>query len=138
MTRKLVIAVSLIGVMGLTACSDDTLDIPTTLPDIPTTLPESEDLMALVADIQTEMDEIATEIEGSDAADDLRAAWGEIEAEAQAVMTAATQEGDFDTTVLEQELDEFQDTLTALGDDVSDELMSSWNELRQAFDQLIN
>jgi peptidoglycan hydrolase CwlO-like protein len=139
MKRKMIIALSLIGVIALAACSDDTLgDVPTTLPDIPSTLPESEDVLALVADIQTEMDVIASEIENSEATDDLQDAWNEIEAEAQAVIASATQEGDFDTAGLEQELQEFQDTLTAMGDDVSDELMSSWNELRQAFDQLIN
>jgi gas vesicle protein len=141
MTRKLTIAIALIGMIGLSACSDtpDTLDeIPTTLPDIPTTLPDAADVQDLVADIQTEMDNIASEIESSEAADDLRAAWDEIEAEIRSAVTSATEEGAIDTTELEQQFQEFEDTLTAMGDDVSDELMSSWNALRQAFDRLTN
>lgn len=133
MTRNMTIALALMGVIGLAACSDT----PDTLADVPTTLPESEDVQALVADIQTEIDDIAAEIENSGAAEDLQAAWNEIEAEAQSALTSITQDDAIDTTALEQELDEFGDTLTAMGDDVSDELMSSWNELRQALEQLI-
>lgn len=142
MKTKWIIGVVLIGAIGLIGCSDtpDTIeDIPTTLPeDIPTTLPAAEDVQEVVAEIQTEMTDISTEIQNSEASEDLQSAWAEIEAEIRSAVDSVAENGSFDTSGLQEQLDEFQDTLTSMGDDVSDELMSSWQTLRNAFDQLMN
>jgi hypothetical protein len=142
MKSKLMIGVVLIGVIGLIGCSGtpDTIeDIPTTLPaDIPTTLPAADDVQELVTEVQTEMTDIATEIQNSDASEELQSAWAEIEAEVRSAIDSVAESGSLDTSGLQDQLDEFQDTLTSMGDDVSDELMSSWQALRNAFDQLMN
>jgi gas vesicle protein len=142
MKSKLMIGVLLIGAVGLIGCSDtpDTIeDIPTTLPeDIPTTLPAADDVQDLVAEVQTEMTDIATEIQSSEASEELQSAWAEIEGEIRSAVDSVAESGSFDTTGLQDQLDEFQDTLTSMGDDVSDELMSSWQTLRNAIDQMMN
>lgn len=142
MKAKWTIAAVLIGAIGLIGCSEtpDTIeDIPTTLPgDIPTTLPAADDVQDLVAEVETEMTDIATEIQNSDASEELQSAWAEIEAEIRSAIDSVAESGSFDTSGLQDQLDEFQDTLTSMGDDVSDELMSSWQALRNAFDQMMN
>jgi hypothetical protein len=142
MKSKVMIGVVLIGAVGLIGCSDtpDTIeDIPTTLPeDIPTTLPAADDVQDLVAEVQTEMTDIATEIQNSDASEELQGAWAEIETEIRSAIDSVAESGSLDTSGLQDQFDEFQDTLTSMGDDVSDELMSSWQALRNAFDQLMN
>jgi len=142
MKSKLMIGVLLIGAVGLIGCSDtpDTIeDIPTTLPeDIPTTLPAADDVQDLVAEVQTEMTDIATEIQSSEGSEELQSAWAEIEGEIRSAVDSVAESGSFDTTGLQDQLDEFQDTLTSMGDDVSDELMSSWQTLRNAIDQMMN
>ncbi|HEX6219803.1 MAG TPA: hypothetical protein VF115_01785 [Acidimicrobiia bacterium] len=142
MRTKLMVGAVLIGAIGLIGCSDtpDTIeDIPTTLPEeLPTTLPAADDVQALVAEVQTEMDDIATELQNSDASDELQSAWAEIEAEMRSAIDSVAESGSLDTSGLQDQLDEFQDTLTSMGDDVSDELMSSWQALRNAFDQMMN
>ena len=142
MKSKLMIGVVLIGAVGLIGCSDtpgSIEDIPTTLPaDIPTTLPAADEVQELVTEVQTEMTDIATEIQNSDASEELQSAWAEIEAEVQSAIDSVAESGSLDTSGLQDQLDEFQDTLTSMGDDVSDELMSSWQALRNAFDQMMN
>lgn len=141
MRSKLMIGVMLIGAIGLIGCSEtpETIeDIPTTLPEeLPTTLPDAGDVQDLVDEIQTEMDDIATEIQNSDAGEELEGAWTEIETEIRAAVDSVAESGSFDASGLQDQLDEFQETLTSMGDDVSDELMSSWDALRNAFDQLM-
>jgi hypothetical protein len=142
MKSRLMIGVVLIGALGLISCSDtpDTIeDIPTTLPeDIPTTLPDAGEVQDVVDDIQTEIEDITTEIENSEASDELQSAWAEIETEIRSAIDSIAQDGTLDTSGIQDQMDEFQETLNSLGDDVSDELMSSWTALRSAFDQLMS
>jgi chromosome segregation ATPase len=134
MKPKLMIGVVLIGAMALISCSDT----PATIDEIPTTLPEADDLQDMVADVQTEIEDIATELENSDANAELQSAWAEIETEIRSAVDSVAQEGTIDTSGMQDQMDEFQETLTALGDDVSDELESSWAALRSALDQLMS
>lgn len=141
MKSRLVLCALLLGVVALVSCSDtpDTIeDLSTTLPgDLPTTLPDAGDVQDLVGDVQTEMDDIATEIENSDASEELQSAWAEIETEIRSAVDSIAEGGTFDTSGIQEQFDEFQETLASLGDDVSDELMSSWTALRSTFDQLM-
>jgi hypothetical protein len=134
MRSRLMIAVALVGAMGLVSCSDT----PDAVEDIPTTLPDAADVQDLVADVQTEMDDIATEIENSEANEELQSAWTEIETEIRSAIESVADDGTIDTSGIQDQLDEFQETLNSLGDDVSDELMSSWTTLRNALDQLMS
>jgi hypothetical protein len=126
--------VGLVGMFALAACSDT----PDSVEDAVSSLPDTEDVTDAAADVQTELNELGDAIESSDAAEDLQAAWTEMRTEITAAISSATAGESIDTTAIETQLDQFQSELETMGDDVGDDVMSAWNELRSAFEQLMS
>lgn len=126
--------VALIGSIAVAACSDT----PESIDDAVSSLPGEEDVAELGADIQAEIDAVSTAIENSEAADELRDGWSDMQAELNEAMNAIASNEAVDTDAIRAELDEFQAQVEAASDDVSDELVSAWNELRAKFEQLIS
>jgi gas vesicle protein len=131
-TKYLLLAV-LVGALALVGCSDT----PDTIEEAATSLPDVDDVQALAGDIQNEMSDIATEIEGSEAAEELQAAWSDIQTEITAAVAAVSEDGSIDTDAVRDELENFQSEMDDLGDQVSAELRSSWAELREKLEQLM-
>ncbi|HEX6222443.1 MAG TPA: hypothetical protein VF115_15235 [Acidimicrobiia bacterium] len=128
------ILVAVVAALALAACSDT----PDSVEDAVSSLPESEDVADMAADVQTELNELATEIENSDVADDLQTAWSEVRTEITSAISSVTSGETLDTESIQTELDEFQTELEAMGDDVGDNVMSAWTELRSSFEQLMS
>lgn len=126
--------IALIGALAIAACSDT----PDSVDDAVTSLPGEEDMAEAAADIQAEIEAVSTEIENSEAADDLRAAWSDIQVEINSAVDSVTSNETVDTEAIQAELDEFQAEVEAAGDEVSDELVAAWNELRSTFEELIS
>lgn len=99
-------------------------------------LPGSGEVSDAATELQAEMSELADQIQSSDAAAELQSAWGDLQAEISAGIAALTSDGAVDTEALQAELDEFETQLDALGDDVGDEVIDAWNELRSQLEQL--
>lgn len=129
-----ILIVALIGSIAVAACSDT----PDSIDDAVSSLPGEEDVAELGADIQAEIDAVSTAIENSEAADELRDAWSDMQAELEEAMNAIASNEAVDTDAIRAELDEFQAQVEAASDDVSDELVSAWNELRAKVEQLIS
>lgn len=129
-----ILIVALIGSIAVAACSDT----PESIDDAVSSLPGEDDVAELGADIQAEIDAVSTAIENSEAADELRDGWSDMQAELDEAMNAIASNEAVDTDAIRAELDEFQAQVEAASDDVSDELVSAWNELRAKFEQLIS
>jgi len=132
MRKTRLIVLALAAALAVGACSDT----PDSVEDAVSSLPDSEDVTAVAAEVQTELNELTTAIENSEVAGDLQVAWSEVRTEITSAISSATAGDSLDTESIEAELDEFQSELEAMGDEVGDEVMSAWTELRAAFDQL--
>jgi hypothetical protein len=124
--------VVLIGLFALAACSGTT---DTTLGS---SLPAGEDVSDAAAEVQAELSTLASEIESSEAADDIRAAWANVQTEVGTAIATLSADGEVDTEALQSEFDEFESQLDALGDEVGDDLRESWLEVRRQIEQLFN
>jgi len=133
--RKIrLLLLALVAALAVGACSDT----PDSVEDAVSSLPDSEDVTEVATEVQMELNELATEIENSDVADDLQAAWTDMRTEITSAISSATAGEALDTESIRTELDEFQSELEAMGDDVGDSVMSAWSELRAAFEQLMS
>jgi hypothetical protein len=130
MRRSSLLQVVLAATVIVGACSDTpgTVDA--------SSLPGSGEVSDAVTELQTEMSELANQIQSSDAADELQSAWGDLQAEISSGIAALTSDGVVDTDALQAEFDEFETQLDGLGDDVGDEVVDAWNELRSQLEQL--
>lgn len=126
--------VVLVGLLALAACSGTT----GTTDGSVSSLPPAEDVSETAAEVQAELSALASEIETSEAADDIRAAWSDVQTEVGSAIATLTAGGDVDTTALQSEFDEFETQLDALGDEVGDDLRESWLEVRQQIEQLFD
>jgi len=122
--------VVLVGLFALAACSG------TTGTTDGSSLPAGEDVSNAAAEVQAELSTLALEIESSEAADDIRAAWANVQTEVGAAIATITADGDVDTEALQAEFNEFESQLDALGDEVGDDLRESWLEVRRQIEQL--
>lgn len=133
--RKIrLLLLALVAALAVGACSDT----PDSVEDAVSSLPDSEDVTEVATEVQTELNELATEIENSEVADDLQAAWTDLRTEITSAISSATAGETLDTEAIRTQLDEFQSELEAMGDDVGDGVMSAWSELRAAFEQLMS
>ena len=133
--RKIrLLLLALVAALAVGACSDT----PDSVEDAVSSLPDSEDVTEVATEVQMELNELATEIENSDVADDLQAAWTDMRTEITSAISSATAGEALDTEAIQTQLDEFQSELEAMGDDVGDSVMSAWSELRAAFEQLMS
>lgn len=128
-----ILIVALAGAVAVAACSDT----PEGLDDAVTSLPGQDDVTALVAEVQADIEEVNTELANSEAADELRTAWSELNAELTTAIQSITSNQAVDTEAVRNQLDEFQSEVEAAGDEVSDELRSAWIELRSKFERLL-
>jgi hypothetical protein len=128
-----ILILALIGAVAVAACSET----PEVLDGGVTTFPDEDDVAELVAEVQAEIQEVSTEIENSEAAADLRAAWSELSSELNAAIASITSNQAIDTAAVRDQLDEFQSEVEMAGDEVSDELRSAWIELRSKFERLL-
>lgn len=127
-----VLTMALVATFAVAACSDT----PDSVEDAVSSLPDTEDVTAVAEDVQTELNELGTAIENSEAAEDLQAGWTNVRTEITSAISSFTSGESIDTAAIEAQFDEFQTELEAMGDDVGDEVMSAWSELRAAFQQL--
>jgi predicted small secreted protein len=124
----------LVALSTLAACSGTS----GTGEDAISTLPTGEQVDDAAVEVQAELSALAAEIEGSDAAAEIQAAWTEVQAEVGSAIATLSADGEVDTAALEAEFDEFQSHLDALGDEVGDDLMAAWLEVRQQIEQLFD
>lgn len=127
-----VLTMALVATFAVAACSDT----PDSVEDAVSSLPDTEDVTAVAEDVQTELNELGTAIENSEAAEDLQAGWTNVRTEITSAISSFTSGESIDTAAIEAQFDEFQTELEAMGDDVGDEVMAAWSELRAAFQQL--
>ena len=133
--RKIrLLLLALVAALAVGACSET----PDSVEDAVSSLPDSEDVTQVATEVQTELNELATEIENSEVADDLQAAWTDLRTEVTSAISSATAGETLDTEAIQTQLDEFQSELEAMGDDVGEGVMSAWTELRAAFEQLMS
>jgi hypothetical protein len=129
-----VFAVSIIALASVVACSD----VPDSVDEAISSLPEEGDVTAAVENIQTQIDTVGEEIENSEAAEDLRDGWADVQSEIESAVESIAAGEQIDTEAIQTELDEFQADVEAARDDVSDELVAAWESLRDQFEQLTN
>jgi hypothetical protein len=124
----------LVALSTLAACSGTS----GTAEDAISTLPTGEQVDDAAVEVQAELSALAAEIEASDAAAEIQAAWTEVQAEVGSAIATLSADGEVDTAALESEFDEFQSQLDTLGDEVGDDLMAAWLEVRQQIEQLFD
>lgn len=124
--RHTSLAVLLLGMLGLVACSDSAATTTVAVQPTPTasgSLPDDG-----IADLESEIEDFANRVAGSDAADEVREAWNALAAELMTAVEAA-EEGTSETRErLRAELNEFAETLSNL--QVEEEVRSAWDEFR--------
>lgn len=133
MRRIRVLILALIGALAVAACNG-TADI---VEDPVTTLPSQDDMVEVVTEVQADIEELGDEIANSEAAEELQAAWANLESELRGMMESVRTNQTFDTDAVENQLAEFGQQVEAAGDEVGDELQAAWFELRSKIEQLL-
>lgn len=128
-------------VLALAACSNQAVDDIASEIDSATDASVADEVernaIELAAEVEQEMDVLAEEIQASEAAADLKAAWGEVQAEVTAAIATMQTDGTITTDGLEQELEAFQAELDWVGDAVAPELKEAWSSLRTKIEQMM-
>jgi len=127
---------ALVAALALAACSDAPENVQDAVSSLPSSEEVTENVTEVAQDVQTQLNELGTAIENSEAAEDLQTAWSDVRTEVTSAISSFSSGESIDTAAIETQFDEFQTELEAMGDDVGDEVMSAWNELRAAFEQL--
>ncbi|MGH8946124.1 MAG: hypothetical protein ACRDVL_08245 [Acidimicrobiia bacterium] len=120
--------------LAVASCSGDNAALTTLQEEMEET---ATDVAAAIADAQEEMADIGQRIQESEAADDLQAAWEDLQADLTALFTSLQSEGTVDTTQVEEFMDDFESQLDAAGDQITPELREAWESLRAAIESLI-
>lgn len=128
-----ILILALAGAVAVAACSDT----QESLDDTVTALPGEDDVAELISEVQADIEEVNRELADSEAADELRVAWSELNSELTGAIQSITLNQAVDTEAVRNQLDEFQSELEAAGAEVSDELRSAWIELRSKFERLL-
>jgi hypothetical protein len=141
MSIKRITAFLMAGALALAACSSETVDDVTSelesATDVSVADDVEQDAMELAAEVQDEMSTLGTEIQNSDAADDLQAAWNEMQGEVTAALASMGTDGTISTEGLEEGIDEFQTALDSAGDEIGPEITEAWNSLRDKVESLM-
>jgi len=132
--RRRTMIMALAGAMALGACSGTT---DATLPEDLTesTLVDSTDMEA-IAEFQAEIDELGDAISESQAAEDLSAAWGTLNAELAASVASIQEDGAIAREEIETELEAFEQRLDEL--DVEENVRTAWEALRSHLEQMMS
>lgn len=129
------------GVLVLAACSGDGLgDVASELEDATDATVSDEveqDAIDLAADVEEQMDTLTEEIQSSDAAEDLRDGWTDIQSAVTAAIASMQADGTIATEGIEDALTEFQSDLDAAGDEITPELQAAWESLRTSIQELV-
>lgn len=131
-----VLIMALMATLAVAACSDAPENVEDAVSSLPSSEEVTENVTEVAEDVQTQLNELGTAIENSEAAEDLQTAWSDVRTEVTSAISSFSAGESIDTAVIETQFDEFQTELEAMGDDVGDEVMAAWNELRSAFEQL--
>jgi hypothetical protein len=128
------LSIVLVGLLALVACSGTS----GTGADAVSTLPAGEEVDEAAAEIQADLNTLAAEIEASDAAAEIQAAWADVQTQVGSAIATLSADGEVDTAALESEFDDFEAQLEALGDQVGDDVVQTWQDVRQQIEQLFN
>lgn len=131
-----VLIMALMATLAVAACSDAPENVEDAVSSLPSSEEVTENVTEVAQDVQTQLNELGTAIENSEAAEDLQTAWSDVRTEVTSAISSFSAGESIDTAAIETQFDEFQTELEAMGDDVGDEVMTAWNELRSAFEQL--
>lgn len=131
-----VLIMALMAALAVAACSDAPENVEDAVSSLPSSEEVTENVTEVAEDVQTQLNELGTAIENSEAAEDLQTAWSDVRTEVTSAISSFSAGESIDTAAIETQFDEFQTELEAMGDDVGDEVMTAWNELRSAFEQL--
>ncbi|HXV71681.1 MAG TPA: hypothetical protein VEB69_09795 [Acidimicrobiia bacterium] len=131
-----VLIMALMAALAVAACSDAPENVEDAVSSLPSSEEVTENVTEVAQDVQTQLNELGTAIENSEAAEDLQTAWSDVRTEVTSAISSFSAGESIDTAAIETQFDEFQTELEAMGDDVGDEVMTAWNELRSAFEQL--
>lgn len=132
MKRTSYVLLTVLSLLAIVACGDTGEDLAATA----TSLASAADASEQVAEVESEISELTSEIQSSEAAADLEDAWTELQSEMTATLAAVESNGSVDAASLNQELEQFQSELDALGDRVGDDLRESWSSLRSMVEEL--
>lgn len=128
-------------VLVLAACSNQAVDDIASEIDSATDASIADEVeqnaIDLASEVEEEMGVLAEEIRASEAAADLQAAWGEVEAEVTAAIATMQTDGTITADGLMQELEAFQAELDEAGDAVAPELKAAWSSLRTKIEQMM-
>lgn len=129
-----------IGLLVLPGCSGNGLDgAASELEDV-TDASISDEVeqgaLDLAADVEEQMDTLTDEIQSSDAADDLRNAWNDIQTAVTGAIASMQADGAVPTEEIEEAVNEFQAVLDEAGDDIAPELETAWESLRSSIRDL--
>lgn len=131
-----VLIMALMAALSVAACSDAPENVEDAVSSLPSSEEVTENVTEVAEDVQTQLNELGTAIENSEAAEDLQTAWSDVRTEVTSAISSFSAGESIDTAAIETQFDAFQTELEAMGDDVGDEVMAAWNELRSAFEQL--
>lgn len=131
-----VLIMALMAALAVAACSDAPENVEDAVSSLPSSEEVTENVTEVAEDVQTQLNELGTAIENSEAAEDLQTAWSDVRTEVTSAISSFSAGESIDTAAIETQFDAFQTELEAMGDDVGDEVMAAWNELRSAFEQL--
>lgn len=131
-----VLIMALMAALSVAACSDAPENVEDAVSSLPSSEEVTENVTEVAEDVQTQLNELGTAIENSEAAEDLQTAWSDVRTEVTSAISSFSAGESIDTAAIETQFDAFQTELEAMGDDVGDEVMTAWNELRSAFEQL--
>lgn len=96
------------------------------------------DVVAAIAAAQEDMTDIGQRIQESEAPEDLRNAWEELQADLTAFFNSLQSEETVDTTQVEEILDAFERELDEAGDQIGPQLREAWESLRVNIERLID
>lgn len=136
-----ILALAVITALTLAACSDSPDSVDDAVDSVQgaaDSLADNDDLVEVAEEVRSEMNEFADEVQNSEAAADIQAAWSSVQIEMSEALSSVAAGDEIDRDAIETELETFQSELEAMGDDIGDELMSAWNELRSEFEQLLS
>lgn len=127
------ITFSALLILTLGACTGGTVE--TTPEELEET---ATDVAAAIAAAQEDLADLGQAIENSEAEEDLRAAWEDLQGDLTPVFTSLQTDQPVDQERVMQILDEFQADLEAAGAEIEPELRDTWESLRDHIERLMS
>lgn len=95
------------------------------------------DVAATIAAAQEDMTDLGQEIQESEASQELLDTWQDLQADLTAFFTSVQSEQAVDTTQVQTILDNFENELDEAGDQVTPEMVETWESLRAQIERLL-